>query len=549
MTESKFIPSPAQLDFFEWVKTGRGNCVLEAVAGAGKTTTLVEAISMMPGRVWFGVYNKKMADEIKNKTSKRPEIAARPFPRETVFTSTFHSQGMSIIRRHNGRDAVTDVDDRKVMNIIDALIMEREGAEQQPRDDLKSVRPAIRAVVSMAKNRGFMKPTRGRSVPAGMTNSDDTDAWIEMIEHFDLIDDLPEDVSMDILVKFSRAVLCRNNKDTNVIDYDDMVYLPLALDMKCYDHDWVIVDEAQDTNPTRRALARKLLARNGRLVAVGDPHQAIFGFTGADNDALEQIVENFGCSKLPLTVTYRCPKAVVEHAQKWVSHITAHETAPDGAVHELDFSKLVPEIKEIPADEHREVAILCRYNKHLVSLCFSLIRDGVAARIEGRAIGEGLKKLATRWKSAKTINGLETKLGQYLEREVKKAMDKQQEDRADRVTDRVETLLVIMDRARSQGIDRVSDLSDMIDDMFADNVGDSGIITLCSAHKSKGLEWNRVYILGREQFMPSKFARQSWQVAQEMNLIYVAVTRAKEVLVEVKGVPEAKKTPLEEQNA
>ena len=33
--------------------------------------------------------------------------------------------------------------------------------------------------------------------------------------------------------------------------------------------------------------------------------------------------------------------------------------------------------------------------------------------------------------------------------------------------------------------------------------------------------------------MPSKWARQAWQQAQEINLMYVAVTRAKAELVEV----------------
>jgi ATP-dependent exoDNAse (exonuclease V) beta subunit len=45
-------------------------------------------------------------------------------------------------------------------------------------------------------------------------------------------------------------------------------------------------------------------------------------------------------------------------------------------------------------------------------------------------------------------------------------------------------------------------------------------------------------ILGREQFMPSQWARQEWQQDQETNLIYVAVTRAQETLVEIVNVPE-----------
>lgn len=39
----KFVPSPQQQAVFDWVESGRGNAFIEAVAGAGKTTTLIEA--------------------------------------------------------------------------------------------------------------------------------------------------------------------------------------------------------------------------------------------------------------------------------------------------------------------------------------------------------------------------------------------------------------------------------------------------------------------------------------------------------------------------
>jgi superfamily I DNA/RNA helicase len=58
-------------------------------------------------------------------------------------------------------------------------------------------------------------------------------------------------------------------------------------------------------------------------------------------------------------------------------------------------------------------------------------------------------------------------------------------------------------------------------------------IVLSTVHKSKGREWDRVYILGRDQLMPSRYARQDWQVQQELNLIYVAITRAKAELIDV----------------
>ena len=58
-------------------------------------------------------------------------------------------------------------------------------------------------------------------------------------------------------------------------------------------------------------------------------------------------------------------------------------------------------------------------------------------------------------------------------------------------------------------------------------------LTLSSIHKSKGLEWPTVYLLGRNAWMPSKFATQDWMLDQEHNLTYVAITRAKETLYEI----------------
>lgn len=516
-----FAPSPAQQAFFDWVEHGTGSCVLEAVAGAGKTTTVLEGIARMRGRVWFGVFNKKMADEIKAKISERDDLRTR----SGLYTSTFHGAGYKALLFFAKRKGVrVDVNDYKVADIADALIAEKEGTGQLLRHDLRDLRAAVVETVSMAKQRGI-----GALVPA-----DDVGEWRRMIETYDLDQKLPDGANLDTLATFARAALCRSNKQLDVVDFDDMVYLPIQRNLRLLQHEWVLVDEAQDTNPTRRALARKLLAPGGRLVAVGDPHQAIYGFTGADNDSLEQLARDFGAQRMPLTVTYRCPKVVVEHARTWVSHITAHDTAPDGELDQLAYAEL-PAILANGVDR-RETAVLCRYNRYLVELCFRLIRAGVPAKIEGRAIGEGLVKLATRWKRIKTLTALEDKLEEHREREVRKALDKRQEDKADRIDDQVATVRALIVRARAHGVEDVEGLVELIRSMFDDDVSEQRVVTLCSVHKSKGLEWDTVYLLGREELMPSAFARQAWQLDQETNLIYVAVTRAKRRLVEIYGL-------------
>jgi len=104
-----------------------------------------------------------------------------------------------------------------------------------------------------------------------------------------------------------------------VIDFDDMLYLPLRSKCTFDKKNYVFVDEAQDTNGVQRALLRRMLAPppHGRLIAVGDPSQAIYGFRGADANAMSALREEFSAVVMPLSVSYRCSRAVVAEAQKY----------------------------------------------------------------------------------------------------------------------------------------------------------------------------------------------------------------------------------------
>src|SRR5260370_5986739 len=111
------------------------------------------------------------------------------------------------------------------------------------------------------------------------------------------------------------------------------------------------------------------------MIAVGDRHQAIYGFTGADADSLDLIAKDFSCSRLPLTITYRCPKTVVNFAHKWVGHITAAETAPAGSVSTVKMADFMKR-KDLTDGS----AVLCRVTKSLVFPAFHLIHARVPCR-------------------------------------------------------------------------------------------------------------------------------------------------------------------------
>ena len=67
LNKKKFVPSEQQKAYFNWIEVGEGSCIVEAVAGSGKTTTLIKGLEYMVGSIFFGAYNKKICDEIRAK--------------------------------------------------------------------------------------------------------------------------------------------------------------------------------------------------------------------------------------------------------------------------------------------------------------------------------------------------------------------------------------------------------------------------------------------------------------------------------------------------
>lgn len=516
-TQRVFEPSPQQATALDFIPNGTGHGILVAVAGAGKTTTLVEMVKLIVrdglGSGVFLAYNKKIADEIGAK------LKAAGIDWKQFRAATFHSIGKS-----TWDYAVAGKDKSRYPKVIEKKvdgILEEWGVPEDRRSFIKTL-------VSLAKNHAVGVLNEGELL--------DVPTWLHLVEHYGLDERLPfegealERATTQAIILAQGVLQQSINMNAAVIDFDDMLYAPLIHEARPFRQDWVFVDEAQDTNPARRLFAERLLKPSGRLVAVGDPHQAIYGFAGADNDSLRIIAEHFQATELPLTITYRCPKQVVALARTWVSHIEAHESAPEGMVQHLtweDFVKGVDAGALNPTD-----AILCRNTKPLVTLAFELIRKRIACHVEGKDIGKGLYALATKWKSVRRIGALRHKLDDYRDKEVKRLLEKEREAQADALNDRVDTLLVLMESLKED--DSVEEVQRIVDDLFRDTDGtERPTVTLSTVHKSKGREWDTVFLLGRNTLMPSPFAKQAWSLEQEKNLCYVAVTRAKSALIEV----------------
>jgi superfamily I DNA/RNA helicase len=130
-------------------------------------------------------------------------------------------------------------------------------------------------------------------------------------------------------------------------------------------------------------------------------------------------------------------------------------------------------------------------------------------------------------------------LGSYQAHQVDLLIRAEKHTSAALLEDEIEALIVLIDRCLEQGKKRFADLDFLQQELFQDDAHKQRCILLSSVHKSKGLEWPRVYLLGRSDYMPFFKAEMEWEEEQEQNLIYVAITRAAHELIEVTEVKSA----------
>lgn len=496
-------PTAQQQAFLGELTTGTGHITLRARAGCGKTSAILMGVDALMARpssteILVCAYNKAIAEEVGAK------LKARGYDWRQVQASTLHALGFGLLKYA----FKPDVDDKKVANIVKAEIL----ADTMTSDVYRAYEPQILALVRYAKQAGF-----GFFTDVAIGN---TAAWYDLADHFD-VNGFDDTTSTDCVVKAAQHVYQVSARQTDVIDFDDMILLPLikGLTVK-FTKDVVFLDEAQDLSRTRQALARRFVKRGtGRMVVVGDDRQAIYGFSGADAQALNNLTRDLGAKTFPLSVTWRCPKSVVKVAQSIVPDLEAADTAPEGEVLHT---------YELPSDLCETDVILCRNTAPLVDIAYKLIRSGRACKVEGRSIGDSLVALAQRWK-VQTTNQLRERLDTYLDRETQKAISKGNETKAAEIEDKVNTLREIIAYVNSRKMYAVSDVVKHINDLFED--GAKNVLTLATYHRSKGREWDRVILWQHGDRCPSRAARQEWQLEQESNLAYVAITRAKRVLV------------------
>lgn len=520
-------PSPQQLSILSFLRSNetrvsrrepRLHCAINALAGTGKSTTIRMGMHLLSVEYGLSMAYCMLTSE----TVKDFERKWRNPRQKDVAIATAHAFGMRAIRLKHP----ATVDKNKVWEIFGQLWSETFNAAERKslEREYKSISRYVVDLVSSMKDRLLLPDCQDSDIKS-------------IINHFDLESPSKRVTELD-LISWSRECLRRNNEIRDIVDFDDQIYLPLILNYQLPKFDYVFVDEAQDTNLARRTLYMKMLKPWGCCVIVGDQHQAIFGFAGADSGSMESFIATLeshrpGVAQFSLTVCYRCPLIVIEEAQKYVPEIQCG-VGRNGYLASVGYEQwLKHELDEYNSTD----VILCRFNRPLVMTCFALLKRRIPCRIEGRDIGLSLIKLLDRL-GHDDLPSCSSALDRYQEQEIKKA--KADEAHIALIRDKCDTLRLFLDEAAAvRGT--VSGVRRTIEKLFtnkSDPNSDSQCLTLSTIHKAKGQEWERVFILGREQFMPSPWAKSPWEQVQEKNLIYVATTRSSDTLIHINEVPE-----------
>jgi ATP-dependent DNA helicase Rep len=248
----------------------QGPLLVVAGAGSGKTRVIIEKIvhlaqqrGLPPARIAAITFTNKAAREMKERLGKRLGAAQAA----EVTVSTFHALGWKILREHHDllgyRKGISILDEQDSLTVVRDLLPEGTAPE---------VVRVARAQLSRWKNRALS----AGDVPTDFASGGEASIW-RLYERYEA-----------------------HLRDLNAVDFDDLILRPLyILQNEEARLRWqqqiryLLVDEYQDTNETQYRLLRLLAGQDGRLTAVGDDDQSIYGWRGAQPENLQQLAADY----------------------------------------------------------------------------------------------------------------------------------------------------------------------------------------------------------------------------------------------------------------
>lgn len=511
--------SAYQLAFFRAIAEGKGHIVLLARAGCAKTTSAVASLDHIPAglKTLFVAFNKDIATELQGRVPAG------------VSASTTHSFGFAQIRR--ACSGQISFEKNKTYIILDSLLSKKDSERNEWVQSLaRTVSLAKGALASTGEQIDSLMDAfeidLNNATAEDETREEDREKFISLVLTVLKLSantsaHLPKCKQAKAGNKVPNFNDCRGcNFVAGMVDFDDMIWLPIVRDFRIAQYDFVYIDEAQDLNPAQIELAvRACSYPNGRVIAIGDDRQAIYGFRGADTKAIHNLAKRLSAKIMPLPVTYRCAKSIVSIANQFVPDLEAAPDASVGSVyHGTSWNQMVS--LAAPGD-----FILSRSNAPLIGLCMNFLAEGRRAAIQGRDLAKNLISTIKRSHS-KTVEGFLVYLDKWEAAEKRRLLSHKPVPGDPAAVEDKATCL----RTLCEGSQSLTEVTARIESLFSDEDNTSRIV-LSTTHKAKGLERNRVFVL------KGTYGKMESDEAQ--NLFYVAVTRARETLHLVADKPKA----------
>jgi DNA helicase II / ATP-dependent DNA helicase PcrA len=469
---------------FNFVATSRKNLIIQATAGSGKTSTIVEIGNRLKGRIMFLAFNKPIAKYLKTKFSN-PDVDCR----------TFHSLGMLLIRKFTGKN----------MTINNMMVWDKISAVYPRKQYNKQFWPApmMNRIVKRARTLGFMSYNIDEleefifSQP-GLFNRDPKTAGKERKEVMGYLGNI-----ISLLREFDKI---DGPGDTLEIDFDSMVRLPAVHKMAevvGFPEETILLDESQDSNAYQFSLVEQLYKRGKRIIAVGDFLQSIYSFRGSYLDSMSRMKEIIDAEELPLSYTYRCKSNIVYFVNKKIAGSTMMHFFEGGEVKHIKREEMIDYIIE----SNTKLIIGAR-NSSLMEVWIELAVRKIGSSLKMTGIAEEIRRTIKDFKT-EDINKIAKVIRMTLAEEAARLEEEKILTRADS-----DIYSCILQLIVAFNVERMNDMKKILVELEQDSDRTLGTIHFC-----KGQEAEKTLVLG--DWFPSE---------QELQMRNVAYTRAKDVL-------------------
>lgn len=561
-----FIPSRYQQAIFDFVTEqlrlrAAGlpfrHLVIDATAGSGKSSTLVEACKRLPPhtRALVVAFGNRVAEELKQKLPRNAEAM------------TLHSLGNRAWASFLQARPTTVRD--KVWNIIDAEVAAKRMSKYHRFKVAKLVDLARQSGIvpydsakqhAQHASEGTQTQRSGHAAAAEYPNTHptpnaahsavngviplhglvpDTDAaWLELCHRHDIYGDDKQSLIYAARRVLKESILWGHRG----IDFADMLYLPVTANVP-FDAgaDVVFVDELQDLDALQRRMVVSMARTGALFVGVGDTSQAIFGFRGADCDSMRKVRQETTAVELPLSICYRCPTSHIELARLVAPQIEARDGAPVGLLecydgngtlycvaphkHGFDCDCATVRLRRTLTASQFQPGdlVLCRSKAPLVKAAYWLIRHGTACTVLGKDIGKGLVAFIDSFRVDGTADLL-AKVNRMTAQALSRAGE---DDDVEDITDRRDVIAAVADACESND---VAELRDRLQHLFSDNTDRASVVTLSTIHRAKGAEADRVWWIDRQRLSLDKNFKHEWRREEEKSIIFVGSTRSRREL-------------------